>query len=187
MPLNASPDKLLEVMANWANSNTVKAAVVLVDETTGDPNKSQDRDTQHHAQSTVIRLAAKLGMPIFVVRFGAKAEHGRKTAFDGGLGPELDSAIPGSTFYYDKYLDETDGFANDALKKDAKSAGITDVIIMGQSVNACCMNTARGAHALGLRVHTCGLVVRGGGSETKPPDHQWGFGWPDGTTVYQSL
>ena len=184
MPFSSSNEKLLEVMTNW-HTHGVKAAVILVDESQSDSNASGDRDAQHGMQAKVLLHAAKLGFPIFLVAFGPPIL-GAKEVFTGGLGPALDAAIPGQTYFYRKDTLETNGFANDTLKQDVQASGAMEVIIMGQSVNACCAATARGADNLNppLDVHTCPLVVRGGSSKTEAPLPS---GWPDSTTVYVSL
>ena len=186
MPFTHSNDKLLEVMTGW-QAVGIKAAVILVDESQSDGNASNDRADQHHMQAQVLLHAVKLGFPIFLVAFGATGL-GDKDVFTGGLGSELDTAIPGQTYFYRKGLYETNAFTNATLKKDVQASGAMEIIIMGQSVNACCAATARGVQdSLGLDTHTCPLVVRGGSFKTEAPMQALQSGWPDSTTVYAAI
>lgn len=181
MPINYSNDRLLDVMNRWQQNNT-QGAVILVDETTGGGDASRDRETRHRMQSALLVRAGRMGLPVFIVQYGMNGAHGQRAAFAGGLGADLDAAIPGGTNCYDKGALETNGFVNVQLVADM--AAITDVIIMGQSVNACCAATANGAAGLGKNVHTCDSILRGGNVNTTAP---LGFLWPNNTTVYSAL
>ncbi len=193
MPLVFENDGLLDTMTHWSLTG-VHAAVVLVDETVNDPDESKDRAVRHRLQSALLVRAARHGFRICVVHFGAEGKHGNKALFNGGLGEELNSVIPeGMTYKYSKGAYETNGFANTSLRTDLTEAGITDVVIMGQSVNACCAATAIGASDAGMTVHTCMSIVRGGHVATTDPappliyQGQQFSGWPPGTKIYSRL
>jgi nicotinamidase-related amidase len=192
MPLIFSNDRLLDVMNQWHLNNT-RGAVILVDEDNAGPDVSRDREVRHRMQTALLVRAAGFGFPVFLVQFGPlPGASGQHAVFNGGLGPQLDAVIHGGTEVYKKGPGEADGFANVQLVMDVQNANITDVIIMGQSVNHCCAATARGAAALGLNVHTCESVIRGGNTATVPPDHQvfpyiGVVGWPNNATIYAAL
>lgn len=186
MPINYNNDRLLRIMAGW-QATGVRAAVILVDEDAAGPDKSGDREVRHRLQSAL--LLRSQGFGVFLARYGSEGAHGQRSVFDGGLGADLDTAVPGTARVYEKGALETDGFANVQLAADIAGGGYTEVVIMGQSTNACCAATARGAASRGLRVHTCDSILRGGAVVTEPPVYfPGGFvGWPDDTTVYAAL
>jgi len=179
-----SNDRLLDVMGALRSSNT-KVAVILVDEELDDSNVSNDRALCHRLQASV--LLRSQGFGVFLVKFGAEGSQGNHVVFSGGLGPDLDAAIPGNTYVYEKGAMETNGFDNVQLAQDIADAQYTDVIIMGQSTNACCAATARGAAERRLKVHACTRVLRGGGVQSESPLCLYGTKWPSSTTVYHSL
>jgi hypothetical protein len=186
MPIIYSNDRLLDIMTEWRRTG-VRAAFILVDEETTDPDKSRDRAVRHRLQSAL--LLRSQGFGVFVVKYGMDGAHGERSVFAGGLGPDLDAALPGTANVYEKGPFETNGFDNVRLVADIAQGNYTEVVIMGQSTNACCAATARGAVGLQLKVHTCESILRGGAVETLPPVYfGLGFaGWPDGTTVYAAL
>lgn len=191
VPLTFSDRSLLEVMDGWPSTG-VRGAVIVVDEGTNDSDVSGDRAERHGNQAEVLRAAARLGMPVYVVCFGAPAEYAEANVFDSGLSDVLDAVVPSGTFAYQKGALETNGFDNGRLVADVRRDAVTDVVIMGQSVNACCAATARGAAAARLRVHSAGPVIRGGHVATEAPQFFGGpassiAGWPDGTTFYNRL
>ena len=89
-----------------------------------------------------------------------------------------------------KANDQSDAFTNPALQSTLDKKKITDVIIMGQSTNACCLQTAVGASKLGLNVHTCMQVLRGGQAASKGllylKDYPQ-YSWPHDTKLYSSV
>ncbi len=182
MPLIYSNDRLLDAVRSLNGS----ACMILVDEETGDADTSSDRETCHRIQAGVIVRARQYGLTLYMVAFGGAGNTGQ---FGGNISPDLNAAIPLNTTVYYKGAFDTDGFSNDTLGLDIAHAGHAHAIIMGQSRNACCAATARGAAAAGLAVHTAPALTRGGNIATA--DFQYfglAFaGWPDGTTIYAGV
>ena len=117
--------------------------------------------------------------------------NGQDNIFEGGAGDRLDACIPRSARSYTKGLLETNGFDNTQLTTDVKRK-FQAVIIAGQSVNACCAATARGAARLGKQVLTSTVLLRGGNVATEAPTFIPGgleidYGWPDGARVFSHL
>ena len=169
----------------------VEPVVLIIDETDGDPDKSGDRDSTQTNQASLVRFAVQNEVDICVIKYGANGQYGGRSVFEGGASDKLDACIPRSARSYEKGLLETNGFDNTQLTKDVKSK-YDAVIIAGQSVNACCAATARGAAGLGKQVLTSRFVLRGGHVPTEAPAYipggvDVGYGWPDGTRIYSQL
>lgn len=182
MPLNYLNERLLDSVGTWNGSG----CVILVDESTGDDNASNDRDASHRVQAGVLARAGMHGLGVYLVAFGGA---GTSAPFGGNLSADLNGAIPPNTTVYYKGAFDTDGFSNDQLGAAIAHAGHAHAIIMGQSRNACCAATARGAVAAGLTVHTAPSLTRGGNVATA--DFQ-NFnvayaGWPNGTNIYAGV
>jgi nicotinamidase-related amidase len=169
----------------------VEPAILIIDETDGDPDKSGDRERTQTFQASLVSFAIQQQIDICLIKYGANGQYGERSVFDGGAGEKLDTCIPRSARCYEKGLLETNGFDNTKLTADVKSK-YQAVIIAGQSVNACCAATARGAAALGKQVLTCPLLLRGGNVATEalayiPGGAEVGYGWPEGTQIYSEL
>ncbi len=169
----------------------VKLAVLIIDETDSDPDRSGDRERTQVCQASLVAKALDKHLDICVIKYGANGQYGSRNAFEGGAGQRLDTCIPRSAHAYEKGLLETNGFDNTTLTADVNKA-YQAVIIAGQSVNACCAATARGAAALGKQVLTCPLLLRGGNVPTEAPSYipggaLVGYGWPDDTKIYSEL
>jgi len=186
MPINYVNQRLLDKMNRWSIEG-VEAGVIIVDESTTDGNTSRDRDTCHRMQSGLLARAKRFGFPVFLVAYGANGNAGFTSQFNNNLSRDLNSAIPAQSRVYSKGAFETNGFDNVQLVQD--TAEITHVVIMGQSVNACCAATARGAVANNKQVHTSYSIMRGGETATSSPVY-FGVnfaGWPNGTTIHAGI
>ncbi len=171
--------------------DNIEPVVIIIDETDGDPDKSGDRDKIQTNQVSLVKIALQKEIDICVIKYGANGQYGARSVFEGGASDMLDACIPRSARSYEKGLLETNGFDNTQLTKDVKSK-YDAVIIAGQSVNACCAATARGAAGLGKQVLTSRFLLRGGHVPTEAPAYipggaEVGYGWPDGTQIYSEL
>jgi hypothetical protein len=181
MPLTFHNDRLLDAAPTWNGSG----CIIIVDETTGDNDVSGDREVSHRLQSAVLARAGTLGFRIYIVAYGGAGATG---TYQGNLGAELGRYIPANTPVFYKDFLETDGFTNENLGAVIGTAGHAHAIIMGQSRNACCAATARGAVAAGLSVHTAPSLTRGGGMvATSDFENFGGIVWPNGTHIYASV
>lgn len=126
-------------------------------------------------------------------------------AADGAVG----AWIPGASLRFLKGAGETNALCNVQLQQEI--AHYDTVVITGQSTNACCAATARGAAALGKTIYTSPRLLRGGsfvGDDKDQPEYNnctqakldgqrtascaygstgkdgsFVYGWPEGTIV----
>jgi len=165
--------------------------IILVDEIGVTADVSGDKDMVCRYQGALLLYAKRNQLPIYLIR--NSVDHNEKpfdevrTTHEGAW-----SGIVGAdTRTFSKRLttkDETNAFANPALGQAIQDDGVNAVVIAGQSVNACCAATARGAAALGLTIYTSGVILRGGLVETQellafPPPGDTIMGWPDGARL----
>lgn len=182
---------LRQAMCGW-----VHGCVILVDETTTDENTSGDRDACHDAQKEIIAHAGKKGIPLYLVQFHLESNYTagfqdwwEEYPASRNLGETLKGIIPDDARVFGKSLNDTDGFVNAWLVE--VTADKEHVVIMGQSVNACCAATARGAKRNDKQVHTAAALLRGGGTATTAPGYSANgsdeYEWPDGTQLHTAL
>lgn len=157
-------ETLFDAVNEWI-SRDESGCMILVDETAVDgANDSDDLDATQRWQSVAIQHGIHLGLQLYLVQYGA--EHGVEEVFKRTrFSRVLNDVIPADTKTFKKGLDEQNGFCNPSLVEATK--GHQHAIIMGQSENACCSETAAGAACNGMAVHACNFLVRGGGTDTK--------------------
>jgi hypothetical protein len=145
-----------------------ETAVVLIDEigTPAPENVFEGNLTllQYRTnQGAVLLQAARLGIHIFVIMFGQVKESWEYEDFSMQTGESdygsYQNVVPAQSLVYKKNLGTPDATSNKVFA--GVIAGFKHVIIMGQSRNACCANTAKGI-SKPSQIYTSPYVVRYG-------------------------